>query len=213
MSDQLNEDSKLDCMLRSHYKNLELRESKLEALAAMAATAEKPTSKIARVRTRSSISLPWPWQVGFALAGSVLILVFAVLQFALPERLDNTELSQLVSKEIALNHNKGLLPEFNSTDYVALATAMDKLDFSPIQPNEIDVSGLQLIGARYCSIHGQLATQIKLVDSNGDLVTLYQTQLNQELSQLPEGSYQINGVSVQQWQEAGLFFGLAKSAL
>lgn len=213
MSDLIDNDNELDRILVSHYKNLSLRDSKLEAFVAMSAITENEiTLSEARIE-KLLVNWSRSWKSGFAIAASLLVLVFSVLQYTLPSRIDSVELSQLVSKEIALNHNKGLMPEFNSIDYAALASAMDKLDFSPVQPDEVDVSGLQLIGARYCSIHGQLAAQLKLKDSKGNLVTLYQTQLNPELNQLPQTSYQVNGVDVQQWQEAGLFFGLAKSVL
>lgn len=199
----------LDSAIKSHYESLELRDSKLEALYAMAEHAPGEPTRDPSNGDKSK--RPWFHRRSFAIAATLLILAASSVQFMRPSLINDAELSQLVSQEIALNHNKGLAPEFTSIDYDTLSTLMDKLDFSPIQPSQANIADLRLIGARYCSIHGQLAVQIKLVDEKGELLTLYQTQLNPELSRLPEASYQVDNVSVRQWQESGLFFGLANN--
>jgi len=89
---------------------------------------------------------------------------------------------------------------------------MKKLDFTPVASSRIEKNGLRFLGARYCSIQGQLAAQIKLIDNNGQIQTLYQTQMNSKLESLPEKMYVVNGVRITQWQENGLFFGLATTA-
>ncbi len=191
----------LDNHISTYYQSQQLNEAKLSQLLDLADNAE----------TQEQQSRRWLRQRNLAIAATLLVFTFAIAQFIQPAKISTHELAAFVSKEIALNHNKRLAPEFVAQDYTLLTQQMDKLDFRLLASDRVRDLDLQLIGARYCSIHGQLATQLKLIDEEGVLHTLYQTQLNDELSRLPEDTYLVNGVKVEQWQEGGLFFGFAES--
>jgi len=161
------------------------------------------------------------WRRRFSIAASVCIFALITLQFA-PNNyfsnyfnnkfFNNKELATLVSEEIALNHNKQLAIEFSANSFAELREQMKKLDFTPVSSTQLANAGFTFLGARYCSIQGQLAAQIKLKNKDGIIQTLYQTQLNNKLKALPEKSYVVNGVRIKQWQEKGIFFGLAITA-
>ncbi len=199
--------------LKAYYRGHQLSPGKLDELLELA----KDSTQVNRDGTVSSGDLRnvlgqhWFWQRNLAIAVSVLVVIFSAIYTLQPKGISPAELTELVSKEIALNHNNRLALEFQVNDYHELSLKMDKLDFAPLSPQGPLTAGLKLIGSRYCSVHGQLAAQVALQDKKGRLYTLYQTALNDDLSRIPEGEHVVNGVMVQQWQEAGLFFGLARN--
>ena len=120
-------------------------------------------------------------------------------------------LTQLVAQEITLNHNKLLNLDFNETNVLTLSSLMQKLDFQLVESGHISLRGLDVVGARYCSIQGNIAAQIRMKNEAGKLFTLYQTKLTHLLEESPEDDQTVGQVNVKQWQENGLFFGLAES--
>ncbi len=153
------------------------------------------------------------WKTGkrFAIAASftLVALVGAQLTHVLQLPFLQEELIVRVAQEVALNHNKRLASEFVTHNYSQLAATMDKLDFIIKSPEQLKYSGYQLLGARYCSIQGHIAAQIKLVDSKGELMTLYVTRLNDALATLQNQSQQYEKLLIKNWHEGGLFYSLA----
>lgn len=88
---------------------------------------------------------------------------------------------------------------------------MSKLDFVLTAPQQLPNTQLSVVGARYCSIQGHLAAQIKLEDSQGKHYTLYERSLIDTPTLPNQSEYRVDGIRVQAWREAGLFFGLASS--
>ena len=195
-------DKHLNQQINSYYNDKKLDPDKLEQLLSQ-------TKNIHQ--SENIVSHSWSLTRSAAIAASIFAVIILALIFKLPGA-PQQNLAILVAEEIALNHNKQLDIEFKAESYSTLRTLMKKLDFNPVSPSRIDQNNLTLIGTRYCSIQGQLAAQIKLKDSKGNIRTLYQTQLNPKLSELPEKDYLVNGVKITQWQEHGLFFGLASTA-
>ncbi len=193
--------SNLDNHISMYYQAQQLSETKLSQLLDLADNAD----------TQEQQGLRWLRQRNIAIAAMLLVFTISIVKFMQPAQISTPSLARLVSQEIALNHEKRLAPEFIVDDYRLLTQKMTKLDFNLIASKRINSLELKLVGARYCSIHGQLATQLKLVDAQGVSHTLYQTLLNDELSRLPEDTYLVNGVKVEQWQEGGLFFGFAEN--
>ncbi len=139
-------------------------------------------------------------------------LVIAILAVPFPfNHTTESTWALRAAQEVALNHKKQLGVEFSGTDYESLRTQMSKLDFVLAAPTRLQNAGLRLVGARYCSIQGHLAAQIKLQDDRGQEYTLYQTHLPSPVPTLAAEDYSVNSVRIQEWQEAGLFFALARS--
>ena len=149
------------------------------------------------------------WRLPRGIAAAVALI--AVLASALAWRtMIAPDWAALAAREVALNHRKHLAPEFEASDYDALRAAMGKLDFVLLAPQRLSEPGLRITGARYCSIQGNLAAQIKLRDARGREYTLYQTHLKPDSDFANEREYVIDGVRIRQWQEGGLFLAIAQ---
>ena len=146
--------------------------------------------------------LPW-------LTAAALCLFAAGAWIVLSDR-GAGAVTRVIADEIAMNHNKRLDVEFVSTSYAELRRAMDRLDFSLVEPRRSDAEGWRLAGARYCSIRGQLAAQLRLETDDGEIVTLYQTAWTDDLNGLDGRQIGAGGLAVELWQEDGVFLGLAR---
>ena len=121
-------------------------------------------------------------------------------------------LQTVVAQEIALNHHKQLALEFQANNYQQLNTQMKKLDFQLVASANPALDTLTIIGARYCSIQGHLAAQIRLRDPQDQQYTLYQTTLPRSMLSQLHANQIIDNVEVTQWSENNTFYGLATHA-
>ena len=114
--------------------------------------------------------------------------------------------------EIAYNHNKNLDVEFQAASFRDLQKPLARLDFQLAAPARMQAEGLRLIGARYCSVGGHIAAQIRLAGPEGRRLTLYQFRPGTDYEGLSEAGIEseIDGVRVVVWREAGLVMGLAR---
>ena len=142
-----------------------------------------------------------------AIAASIMLMIGVGFQWMFEP--SPNQLMQSVVKEVMLNHQKNLAIEFAENDYKELAFMMKKLDFTIQEPKHTTDAGYTLLGSRYCSIQGHIAAQIKLMDNQNRVATLYVTQLNDTLALL-QSKQQVSGeVVVNTWYEGDLFYSLA----
>lgn len=119
----------------------------------------------------------------------------------LPAETRNDE--EIFAETGALDH---ALSELRADEREAV---MPRLGFSSTIPAEVEKLHLEFTGARYCSIQGNLAVQIKMKDRLGSNFTLYQTPSVEPLTRLPTADFRYAGLQMKLWQERGLFMGLA----
>ncbi len=194
-------DDAVDNAVKQHYQRQVLAPKTLKRMEAMAENRQnKQNACFWRKR--------WQLQRNLFLAASFIITILLV-PFLWPG--DESQLSK-VAREVALNHNKQLTSDYITDSYQNLVLLMKKLDFVPVSPALLKQSGYQVIGARYCSIQGHIAAQIKLITRHGDELTLYQTRLNHKLALLDGQYYTVNKVQVRTWQEGRIFFSLAQTS-
>lgn len=145
------------------------------------------------------------WVALFGLAASFVLMIglFWSGQF-------QSSLSQSVAREIAMNHIKQMEIEYKGNKIAELAQQMKQLDFQLHRPGELPISEFRLVGARYCSIQGQIAAQIKIKDADNRLYTLFQTQFRESLQGLTQAELIVDGVKVTIWNEGGVLFGFAQ---
>ncbi len=140
-------------------------------------------------------------------------LLLLVVPISIPLYQATTEqtyaLQTIIAQEIALNHRKQLGLEFNVDNYKKLNTQMKKLDFELIASIDPALNDLTIIGARYCSIQGYLAAQIRFTNPQGQHYTLYQTTLPRSLLTHLNVNQIIDDIEVTQWSEGDTFYGLA----
>lgn len=118
-------------------------------------------------------------------------------------------LASAIAGEISLNHLKDRSVEFAAARYADLAGRMDRLDFRVVPPTAGGHGALRVLGARYCSIQGRIAAQIKLEDALGRTLTLYETRLTPALESLEPGVELRDGIRIEIWREGDVLFGLA----
>ncbi|MBT3980842.1 MAG: hypothetical protein HOE90_05770 [Bacteriovoracaceae bacterium] len=158
---------------------------------------ELSASQLERLQGKSSMSLLWSAGAGLAIS------CFALLIFFSTAKIEN----QIVD-EIVYNHGKNLSVEISSSDLIKIGKALPKLDFTLAQSSRLPPGKWKVLGARYCSIQGKIAAQLKLENiSNGHVYTLYQTHLTKEMKGIDHKD-QVSGASVQLWTEKGLLMGL-----
>ena len=187
--DEKIEDAPLDEALRRHYGERTLSESSVERTIADGKAA---------VRRR------WRpvWMTGAAAA--LLLVAGATLQHQ-----QRAELRTAVLTEIAMNHRKNLRSEVVAHDYAEIASALDRIEFAlaPSRP----IPDAELVGARYCSIQGQLAALLQL-EVDGRRHTLYVTPASDRLDEVSPAEATHEGVAIRLWTEEDRLFALAADA-
>ena len=187
----------LNHAVKSYYEEAKLSDQQFERLMAMQAVSEE-----ALVNGKE----------GGPVLGIISVAATFVLAILLVLVFNSESVSERVAQEVAMNHNKALTVEYQTGSYETLSQQMDKLDFSLRAPSHTSLEGFSLVGGRYCSIQGQLAAQIKLVDSTGQILTLYQTRAEKPLSVVGKEHVQLDQVDIRLWEEQGLLFALARSS-
>ncbi|MEX0981900.1 MAG: hypothetical protein WD577_05025 [Bacteroidales bacterium] len=152
--------------------------------------------------------VPFRWKIILKFA-AFIALFFTSTYFIYQFSSDNDSNQYYeYAKEIAYNHTKGLNAEYLTSSITELNHYMDKLDFSII--NSEMIKDYTWSGARYCSVQGAIAAQIKLKDSKNNVCTLYEFKQNDENDLEKSQTYFIAGVKVMLWSDSGVIFGLAE---
>ena len=146
-----------------------------------------------------------PMALAFVLS---LFLLFGGMVFTIQNTYQQT---YVVASEIAFNHQKEFKIEFPADEIADVATAMPKLDFTPIVSTRMNWPDYRILGSRYCTIRNAIATQIRLKDTNNQAYTLYQFRALDSLSLPDESTLIIDDVTVRIWHEGELIMGLAQS--
>lgn len=201
-------DDPLDHGVKRYYKQQTLSSEVLSRLEMMGNNTDAATTQSPVVNTpnHSFLSIK-----RMALAASIFLSLMMGLQFGGLYWGDQRDILSRVAQEVALNHHKQLASDYVSSSYSQLAVDMDKLDFTLQAPNVLQALGYQLVGARYCSIQGNIAAQLRLKNVQGQSMTLYVTQLSESLKVLQNKSQQYDALTIQNWYEGELFFSLASA--
>lgn len=128
---------------------------------------------------------------------------------------NKVDVAELIAEEVAYNHLKMKPMEVSSESLNDMRNYFSKLDFSLSRSEYVVDNGLTLIGGRYCSIQGDAAAQLRMLNKEtGDIQIVYQAPYNKELFQglpkLYEGQdptrHYVNGIAVDVWVEQGVLF-------
>jgi hypothetical protein len=202
----------LDDHVREYYSRQELRPEALARLLSLTDLSGGRTGRPADAPSRTRGSR----MVAGAAALAVALLLAAVgltylTRSGQPRAGKNLDRSARVAYEIARNHMKNEAIEFRGSDYVALSRQMAELEFELRPPARLAGSAYDVFGARYCSIQGQRAAQIKLKDPEERVLTLYETPWNESLVRAAGREYRFDRVRVSLWRENRIFLGLAQT--
>lgn len=179
-------DQQLDCLMQTQNKLLHQQE-----------TATKPF-----IRYASFLSL-------------AAVVVFSCFLF-----FNNLEIRKdmpfAIASEVAHNHYKLKPLEVESSALNEVSQYFTKLDFKPVSSVVLDHQQLTLLGARYCSLQGITAAQIRYKTQDGKLVTFYEVPYDKNTystfpmiskGEDPVVSY-ANGIGVKMWVEKGLLMAV-----
>lgn len=196
----------LDEAVREHYRAHSLSPDALaslrEAVHAAAPEArhapDRPAASVARSRSVRR------WRAA-AVAAFVLALAASV---TLVWPASGGVSTEAIASEIAMNHTRALDPDVEARSFSDLAADLEGLDFSVVQPADMAIE--KVVGARYCSLSGEMAAQIRFRDAKNRICTLYQAKDSDTFEDVQEGTFDTGGVRVRVWREGGLVMGLAE---
>jgi len=202
----------LKTVFNEHVNEINLSEKQLDHLMAMQNdSAEDVANAVISQAKPRFYQMP-------ALVASVLLMLSVMMGFHLLKDVAES-MSDLIAQEVANNHLhlKPLEVETNELDNIR--GFLDKLDFTPVQSELLAQTDKAYLGARYCSIQGVRAAQIRLQDvKTGEIQSLYETVYDRsvfpELPALEEGAKPLSvyaqGMQVKIWVEKGLLFALTQ---
>lgn len=159
-----------------------------------------PEDKLQRLMEIQTTKSNWkiPAISSFAVATLLFVAFNVIFQ---------TPIDQKILKEVAYNHSKQMPPEVLSEDYTTINEALDRLDFKVVESPKL-AANFQLVGARYCSVQGKIAAQLKLFNKQDQTYyTLYQFKAIDEVDNFQGTS---KNVSIKVWKENEIGFALAR---
>lgn len=189
----------LEDQIRTHYESKRLSASMIEEVAIL---------RKGSARERRTFRFPIRWLsiaaiISFVIAGSALWLV---------PRLDRGAAEEL-AMIAARDHNRRLAVEVHASDYDELRVKMARLDFNPVMPQMAAGMSLRVVGARYSSVGGSPAVEIKLLEPSGGICTLIQVRPDDRLARIGSSrQFVIDGLRIDVWKEKGLVMALARTA-
>jgi len=153
-----------------------------------------------------------------ASVAAAVALVFTFGFFYLNQQLP---MGERIAYEVSKNHLKLKPLEVKSNQLDNLQKYFTLLDFKLVHTNILSDPNWKLLGARYCSIQGNTAAQLRLENTQtGEIETLYQApyytkQFSDipilETNQSPLKEY-AKGMSVNIWVEKGVLFALTNNS-
>jgi peptide methionine sulfoxide reductase MsrA len=188
--------TEIDDRLRDYYRGLLLNETDLQNIAFSG-----------RGQTRVNHVL-FSWSMGgFTwVAAAVLLLSISV---GIHEYGTHSERTYRTLNEAAMNHSTRLQLEFEASTIVEIDRHMLQLPFKVQLPTAFNKQ-YRVLGARYCTINGELAAHVKFIDRDTDeQVSLFMTRSVDDLQKINATSEQVDGVKVSLWNESGLFYAMA----
>ncbi len=108
-----------------------------------------------------------------------------------------------------MNHSTRLQLEYDADNIRDIDKQMSQLQFKVALPSGL-TDQLNVIGASYCTVDGELAAHVKFVDKDtNEQVSLFITRSGDELRSMGPTPEKIKGVNIKLWAETGLFYAMA----
>jgi len=172
--------TELDDRLREHYRDLQLSDDGLDELI-QAPIGDETGQRVVAKRTALAALTSRYKSLSWAVAGMLVV----VLGFGMHGFGSQAERVERLLHEAALNHSTRLEMEFESTQLASINEGMVQLPFTVSLPRQLRDS-VSVLGARYCTISGQLATHLKLKRAHNDEVfSVFMTRSLDELQHWP----------------------------
>ncbi|MFV1873126.1 MAG: hypothetical protein ACMZ64_07385 [Oleiphilus sp.] len=199
----------LKTTIQKKFYDERLSEEELNALMDFQQQTQPPKRLPSNKKTRFH-RLRWPSILSLAAAVCLTLgLIFNPLEL-------KKDMPLAIAAEVAHNHFKLKPLEVKSSDLTQVNQYFTKLDFKPISSSLLNDKNYRLLGARYCSLQGITAAQIRYQTEDGKVVTFYEVSYDEkryshfpaiEQGQSPLVSY-ASGVGVKMWVEKGLLMAM-----
>jgi hypothetical protein len=201
-------DTQLDSALQQAGRGLQMPAERRAALLALTwpteeHQAEEPTNRYFSRKWFSSVAIAALLVIGFWLAWPAS---------APPEGPSRSEISELIAGHYLMNKPSKVFAD----NIGQLGASLDRLDFQARLPSQLD-GMVVLDGAKYCSIGGQIAMQVRLHPPEGDIgdhllyVTRFLPQFDQNVFYQERIQTDKKAVHVTAWNDNDLFFALASN--
>ena len=143
------------------------------------------------------------WWYALAGAAATLVLMSGLIAWQTPA------VEQRVAREVAENHLRLRPADFQINDFRSLDEHFTQLAFRLQPSGRVTSRDWELVGARYCSILGHTAAQLRLVDPDTRIMhTVYETEYTPDFAGLPDigtGAQPrhvvLRGLQVEMWVE------------
>ena len=185
----------LDQKLRDYYAAQRLPDERVARILAAAGAVEPP-----RV-------IRWRQPQWLAAAAALVILLGGAALWRVPP----VYAAGRVAADVAQTHRKAHAPDVQGNCFDRVGKGLDALDF-PLKPSPefALLEGLKVVGGRYCSVRGEPAAQILLVDAKGRRCTVVVAlATDTRLARVRDGEYERDGVRIRIWHDAGRLFVMA----
>lgn len=192
-------------LLKDHYCEQQLESDQLANLLEMQSQASNSSCESEPSGTHS-----WrKWRLPQAALSACLLILAVGLWTSISPANNNRD----IVEEIASNHLQPLHLDVGSSSLEEVGRNLSHLSFSLVNSVRLESKQWKLLGGRYCTIQGQLAAQLKLLNKQSQkIVTLYQSAIP------PKSGHSFNektlrsdaGVEVSIWWEDGVMLALAQ---
>ncbi len=136
------------------------------------------------------------------------ILILAVGSYLIYPKIRQKIIINNFAQEIAIKHQKQIPSVFLSNSITAINSKMNKLDFNLILPKK-NISELELIGAKYCSVDNRIAAKLELKNRTNEIVTCYVFKKIEKFKF--DNQINSNSSKVTFWDNNDVIFALAQN--
>lgn len=157
-------------------------------------------------------------RLGYLVAGCILAGILSVAISLLWWQKGETT-QELVAQEVLTNHLKISKLDLETSSIYEVRTFFDRLNFSPFFSVMLERDDLRLLGARYCTLQGVIALQMRFRAVDGEVVTYYQALYDkQRFGRLPDIKagekpqfVEAQGFAMSIWREESVAIVLAQA--
>ena len=154
------------------------------------------------------------WMIAAAIVPLAAVLT---VWFISPASESHNDVLWRMAEEVSTNHTRIKPLDVTDSSLETLRAQLSMLDFS-LQTSSL-IEGLELVGGRYCTLQGAIATQLVFRDSQGNRITLYQASYDSaRFGSLPDLDKQQRpatvvrqGLEIKVWQQSGVLLALASA--
>lgn len=194
--------------VKSHYEKQHLSAETITRLQLLAQAEQE--NALPKKEQRHPARPKVLWLVPVAAAIAIGVLLTAVVRHTRQQTASEVEqLRVSIAQEVAHGHIKNKPVRFAAARYEELGRQMKNLNFQPISPIALAEKSLTLKGARYCSLDGNVAAQIKLEMDGGMTCTLFMAKATEKLKSLGAYTMHFDGLEIKVWEEDNIIMGLA----